>query len=154
GLSPPPFERWQPYLGGLWSREGPDQVRGYLTGLGDFGLAGLLHREAGALLPPYRISVELELDCSRPTAFAGLLLGVRDASECALLYVFHQPGLFDRLEPGKTAAQLRQRDGRWPKGLRWARLVNGRWRGLGQVIVSFPDEGWVELTVEVEGERI
>lgn len=154
GLSPPPFDTWQPYLGGLWSREGAEQLRGHLQGVGDFGLAGLLHREAGMRSPPYRVSVELELDCRRPTAFAGLLLGVRDAAECALVYVFHQPDLFDRLEPGKTAAELRQRDGRWPKGLRWARLVNGRWRGLGQVIVSFPDEGWVELSVEVEGERI
>lgn len=153
-LGPPPFGRWQPYLGGLWSREGPDQVRGYLTGVGDFGLAGLLHREAGARVPPYRLSVELELDCSRPRAFAGLLLGVRDSGDAALLYVLNQPVLFDRIEPGMSAADLRRRDGRWPKALRWARLVNGRWRGVGQTLVSFPDEGWVELSVEVEGERI
>ncbi len=144
----PPWKDWAPLQGGRWVQELPGQVRGAGLGLIEFEFAGLVHRRAGKLSPPYEVSVEIELDCTLERAFGGIVFGLRDSSNFLLIYLVHDLDQFEgspaRLE--KLHAQL----GDWPKAIRCAQMVNGRWQILDWAPTKFPDAGWTRLHITVE----
>ncbi|RMG08542.1 MAG: hypothetical protein D6731_21660, partial [Planctomycetota bacterium] len=147
---PAVWKEWSPHLGGHWRLEEGGVLRGRLVGLGPYGFAGLAHRGAGRLAPPYRLSVEIELDCTQQTAFGGLFFALERPGDGFLVYVYHCPEDLPPGDEGVSPQSLREREGAWPKGLRYARLRDGGWELLQQERVRFPDTGWTRLEVEVE----
>ncbi|MGE0711146.1 MAG: protein kinase [Planctomycetota bacterium] len=145
-----PWDEWAPLEGGLWRRR-DGVLRGSQLGMGEYSLAGLVRRGV-ELRRPFTLSVEIELDVSRITAYGGLAFGIRRSSDFALVYIFcdRQRSPFE----GESLEQARRRLGVWPKGIRWARWVDGRWRIIDQQLLRFPDQGWTRLSVEVEGSKV
>ncbi len=143
------WAQWDPLEGAQWRLEEGGVVRGRGVGLGDFSFAGLLRRDPPAPAPPYTLSVEIELDTTRPTAYGGLILGAQGSGEAVLVYVLCDRQALER-QAGIDLERVRARQGAYPKALRVARLIGGRWQGIRQLEVAFPDVGWTSLEVRVE----
>ncbi len=151
-IEEPPFAEWRPVNGGQWRIEGPRQFRGRLMGMAQFGFAGLVNKAAGVLQAPYEVRVELELDTTQPAAYGGIILGLRDANNCLLVYLLHDTRIKDRLkhDPEKLKRFVELRGFAGDRALRYARWRNDRWEQIGDdIAVEFENSGGTRLSVTV-----
>jgi tetratricopeptide (TPR) repeat protein len=145
----PPLERWWGFRGGLWRAEG-EELTGSGQGQGEFSLAALISADAPTSAE-FTLSVDVSLVSGEPGAYAGLLLGGQSADDFFAVYVFFDKSVADG--PGLDDYR-RQHGGAWPKFVRLARFVEGRWQHRGTHPVDFADTGWVSLKVEVRGNTV
>ncbi|MCO5168861.1 MAG: hypothetical protein M9894_21185 [Planctomycetes bacterium] len=150
--APVPLERWWGHRGGVWRLEG-EVVAGTGKGRGEFDLALLLPAVPRAG-PEHTISVDVSLGPGSPGAYAGVVVGARGADDFYLVYVFHDLSFArTRLEGPELDAYRRKHDA-WPKFVRVARMLEGRWQHRATQNAAFGDTGWASLRVEVRGNEL
>jgi hypothetical protein len=97
----------------------------------------------------YEASVEIALGSSH--AYAGIVFGARSPEDFLAAYIFYDEGAIRRGMPKEAIAEFREKQGCFPKVIRCARIVAGKWQFAGQALVTFPDEGFVPLTISCSG---
>lgn len=148
----PPWKEWAPLEGGAWVQESPGQIRGAGFGLLEFQFAGLVNRAAGKTKAPYEVSVEIQLDCTLPQGLGGIVFGLQGSKDFLLVYLVHDLSQFD-VSPERLK-EMHAKIGDYPKSVRCAQMVSGRWNILNWAPAEFPDAGWTQLALRVEADSV
>ncbi|MBI3723869.1 protein kinase, partial [bacterium] len=149
--SRPLSRAWEPILGGAFGEQG-DLLTGSAEGLGPYALAVLIRGDAPAA-ESYTAKVELSLDSGDPAPYAGLVFAARSPDDFFLAYVYDHPSEVKRRFGEAKVEKLHEVTSQWPKGLRIARVTNGKWLPRGEELVQVSEAGWARLTVTVSGDQ-
>lgn len=146
---PPPLEAWCPAWGGAWRLQ-DGVISGQGNGKGVYDLALLIAAEP-APGTSATLFTELSLGQGAPGPYAGVVVGALGKGDLYLVYVFHDPEHARASIPPPELEEHRRRTGAWPKFVRVARILDGRWEHRSTQRAAFPDSGWVTLAVELDG---
>jgi tetratricopeptide (TPR) repeat protein/predicted Ser/Thr protein kinase len=149
---------WDPVFGGAWTERG-SRLRGEGEGFGPFGLSVLLSpREPPGRQFSVSVQISLERQGDRPGGYAGITIGARDTSELYVVYAIHDPEqvqlMFQQQGQLDDLRTYREQRGSWPKLVRMARVIDGEWELVFQVLTEFPDQGWISLEVQVQNSDV
>jgi hypothetical protein len=118
----------------------------------EFQFAGLVNRDAGKRKAPYEVSVEIQLDCTLDRGLGGIVFGLQNSQDFLLVYLVHDLAQFD--VPRERLKKMRAELGNYPKSVRCAQMVGGRWHILEWAPAEFPDAGWTKLTLNVDTDSV
>lgn len=142
----PSRKLWTPVLGGEWKVD-KNLIIGTGRGMGEFSLACLRH--SSKVYRYFELSVKLQMLSGTPGRYAGVFITEKDDYNKGLIYIADDDSVFQRYaqQDPEGYKKLIAQVGKDVKILRFAFYLQGRWKHLRDVILSFKRGSWVELKV-------